>query len=198
MSGKAMVRQRAHIGMFGKVPARGDFISVGLPRSFMDRAELWIREGLSVASQAQDWHSAYISSPIWQFATARGVWDENAWCGIIMPSVDSIGRNFPLLIAVQTDEISMRLLDEIQNLAQMALSTEFDDVETWKKQIITLVDSKDDISERGFLTPPMGGTFRALTPDYNLIAEHRFSRLEADLFVKMINPVDDLLSGKLA
>lgn len=198
MSSIPMVRHRAHIGMFGKIPGRGDFISAGLPRSFMDKAEKWIRQGLSEASQNQNWHDAYLSSPIWQFATARGVWDEQAWCGIIMPSVDSIGRNFPLIIAIQSDEISMNLLDKIQNLAQMTLSTDFGDIEDWKKQILLSVDSADDVAKRGFLTPPMGGTFRALTPDYDLIAEHRFMHLEADLFMKLISPTDDLLSGTLA
>ena len=193
-----MVVRKSHIGVFGKIPKRGDFISAGLPRSFMDKAESWLRAGLSKVSQDPNWHDSYLSSPIWQFAAARGVWDDYAWCGVIMPSVDSIGRCFPLLIATQTDTVSMELLDHIQALAQAALTADFKSVEDWKKDILTTSDSSEAIAEPSFLTPPMGAIFRALTPGYDLTAEHRVMHLEADLFVKMLNPVDDLLSRILA
>ena len=49
------------------------------------------------------WAPIYLSSPIWRFALARGVCGESAWVGLMMPSVDRVGRHFPLTLAACVD-----------------------------------------------------------------------------------------------
>ncbi|QXI45055.1 type VI secretion system-associated protein TagF [Pseudomonas wayambapalatensis] len=46
-----------------------------------------------------EWEQAYRCSPIWHFALAAGVCGEVAWAGVMMPSVDRVGRYFPLTLA---------------------------------------------------------------------------------------------------
>src|SRR5690606_16378250 len=45
------------------------------------------------------WLDIYLTSPIWRFAFSEGVIDERVWAGIVLPSVDRVGRYFPFSIA---------------------------------------------------------------------------------------------------
>jgi type VI secretion system protein ImpM len=88
-------------GFYGKLPTLGDFVSRRLPRQFIDPWDLWLQDGLAV-SRAQlgaGWLDVYLTSPIWRFGLSSGVCGAGAWVGILMPSVDRVGRYFPLTIA---------------------------------------------------------------------------------------------------
>ena len=71
-------------GYFGKVSTLGDFVSRGLP------------DGLVAAWDA--WLQHYLTSPVWRFAIAPGVLGPEGLGGVMMPSVDRVGRYFPLMI----------------------------------------------------------------------------------------------------
>jgi type VI secretion system protein ImpM len=88
-------------GFFGKVTSHGDFVSRRLPPLFLQTWDGWLQSALH-ASRGQlgtAWLGSYLSSPIWRFALAPGVCGANAWAGLLMPSVDRVGRHFPLTIA---------------------------------------------------------------------------------------------------
>ncbi|HVJ51635.1 MAG TPA: type VI secretion system-associated protein TagF [Aliidongia sp.] len=90
-------------GYYGKVPARGDFVSRRLARSIVDPWDDWLQQAIQ-ASQEQlgsAWIDLYLVAPIWRFVLAGGLCGPAPLAGILMPSVDSVGRNFPLLIAVE-------------------------------------------------------------------------------------------------
>jgi type VI secretion system protein ImpM len=88
-------------GFFGKVTSHGDFVARRLPASFRDPWDAWLQEGIQSSQTAlgDRWLATYLSSPIWRFALAPGVCDGNAWAGVLMPSVDRVGRHFPLTLA---------------------------------------------------------------------------------------------------
>lgn len=91
------------VGLFGKLPAYGDFLQRELPAEFVDAWDNWLQRVI-VGSREQlgeQWLPSYLSSPIWRFALAEDVAGGSAWCGILMPSVDRVGRYFPLAIAGQ-------------------------------------------------------------------------------------------------
>jgi type VI secretion system protein ImpM len=46
------------------------------------------------------WREHYCTSPIWRFALSAGSCGPVAYAGILMPSVDRVGRYYPLVIAV--------------------------------------------------------------------------------------------------
>lgn len=89
-------------GWYGKVPYLGDFASRRLPQTFIATWDRWLQQSMS-ASRAQlgtRWLDAYLHSPIWRFVLLPGVIGDEFWAGLIMPSVDKVGRHFPLTIAV--------------------------------------------------------------------------------------------------
>lgn len=86
--------------LFGKLPAKRDFVSRRMPHAFLSVFEPWLHEALAVSREALGprWSECYLSAPIWRF------WFPPALCGAgamgaLMPSVDGIGRYFPLMIA---------------------------------------------------------------------------------------------------
>ncbi len=89
-------------GWYGKIPALGDFASRRLPPAFVDTWDAWLQRSLAAsrADLLEHWHETYLSSPIWRFALLPGACDNSGWAGIMMPSVDKVGRLFPLTIAV--------------------------------------------------------------------------------------------------
>lgn len=91
-------------GYYGKIPAQGDFLRGGLSPDFISPWDAWVqsllvqgREALAVA-----WQDAYFSAPIWRFALPPGACGAHAMVGIMMPSVDRVGRQFPLTLACET------------------------------------------------------------------------------------------------
>ena len=88
-------------GWYGKMAMLGDFASRRLPQEFVDVCDDWLARGVE-ASRAQlgeQWLDVYLTGPIWRFAWAPGVVDAQWWLGLMMPSVDKVGRYFPLVIA---------------------------------------------------------------------------------------------------
>lgn len=96
----------AHIaGWYGKIPALGDFASRRLPPGFISVWDAWLQRGLAAsrASLKDRWLDVYLNGPIWRFALLPGVYGDHGWVGIMMPSVDKVGRHFPLTIALELE-----------------------------------------------------------------------------------------------
>jgi type VI secretion system protein ImpM len=90
-------------GFYGKLPALGDFVTRRLPREgFLDTWDTWLSEGLRQTREAMGdaWLPTYLTSPVWRFAISAGVCGPDPWAGVLMPSVDRVGRYFPLTLAV--------------------------------------------------------------------------------------------------
>lgn len=92
-------------GWYGKIPCLGDFASRRLPAEFIGVWDAWLQR--SVAASRQDlgdaWLDMFLTSPIWRFLLAPGTCGEHAWAGVLVPSVDKVGRYFPLTIALQVE-----------------------------------------------------------------------------------------------
>ena len=93
----------AGVGFFGKVRSHGDFVTRRLPASFTRSWDDWLQTGLQASREAlgPDWLAIYLNSPIWRFVLAPGVCGAQAWAGVLMPSVDRVGRQFPLTVAAR-------------------------------------------------------------------------------------------------
>lgn len=89
-------------GFFGKLPGRGDFIGRHLPKSFLDPWDAWLQQAIaqSHAQLGEMWRDCYCTSPIWRFALGPGLCGSVAYTGILMPSMDRVGRYYPLAITV--------------------------------------------------------------------------------------------------
>lgn len=89
------------VGFYGKLAGRGDFVSRGLLNTFVEPWDAWLASGMR-ASQDElgaAWLDAYLTSPLWRFAIAPGLLGGEAVAGVVMPSIDRVGRYFPLTVA---------------------------------------------------------------------------------------------------
>src|SRR5260370_38744549 len=91
----------AAIGFCGKLPARGDFVTSGLPRRFAEAWHDWLQPALAASRHAlgEDWLAAWLEAPIWRFALSPGACGPDSVLGLGMPGVDRVGRHFPLTFA---------------------------------------------------------------------------------------------------
>jgi type VI secretion system protein ImpM len=88
-------------GVFGKLPARGDFVRDNLPRDFTDAWDAWWSRGLADTQSraADDWVTSWLDAPVWRFALPPGLCGRLGVIGVWMPSVDKAGRYYPLTLA---------------------------------------------------------------------------------------------------
>ncbi len=88
-------------GLFGKLPAFGDFLSRGLAHDFTKAWDGWLQEGILASREAlgEAWLEIYLTSPLWHYALAAGACGPEAMAGVLMPSVDRVGRYFPFTLA---------------------------------------------------------------------------------------------------
>ena len=94
-------------GFYGKLPCQGDFVSRRLPWEFTELWDAWMQRGLLAVREqlGERWLEHYLSTPVWRFRLAPGIAGPQGWVGLWFPSVDRVGRHFPLTVAaaVPTD-----------------------------------------------------------------------------------------------
>ncbi len=87
-------------GWYGKLPATGDFVSRRLPSEFVAAWDGFLGDAIAGSKSllGEAWLEHYLASPIWQFVAFPPLCGPGAWVGLMMPSVDRVGRYFPLTI----------------------------------------------------------------------------------------------------
>jgi len=95
--------QSGETGFFGKIPSQGDFVTRRLPGGFVQVWDAWLQRCSSYGREAlgADWEQLYRDAPIWWFLLAPGTCGDSSWAGLIQPSVDRVGRLFPLTVAAE-------------------------------------------------------------------------------------------------
>lgn len=90
-------------GWHGKLPTLGDFATRRLDPDFVQAWDDWLADGLGQLQRAPAWLDAYLASPSWRFllmpGAVPGPAGRSAWVGVLMPSVDRVGRYYPLTLA---------------------------------------------------------------------------------------------------
>ena len=91
----------ARPGYFGKLPILGDFVSRRLSNGFIGAWDGWLQRCVLTSKErlGETWLTSFLGAPMWRFLLAPGVVSNEAWVGILIPSVDRVGRYFPLTIA---------------------------------------------------------------------------------------------------
>lgn len=92
-------------GWYGKIPSAGDFVQRGLSAPFVGAWDRWMQDLLlqGRAALGDRWDACYCAAPIWRFALAPATCGPRAAAGVMMPSVDRVGRQFPLCLAAESD-----------------------------------------------------------------------------------------------
>lgn len=139
-------------GFHGKLPARGDFLTANLPSSFLDPWDAWLQAGIAASRQqlGEQWLPSYLDSPIWRFVLSPGACGPLPWIGVLMPSVDKVGRYFPLTIAdalpdgasaIGTVTAATTWFERAEALAMRALEDDRLDLEAFGKDVATLAEA---------------------------------------------------------
>lgn len=160
------VRDGPTVGFYGKLPCRGDFLQRRVPREFVDPWDAWLQECLTESRQQlrESWLDAYLVSPVWRFVLAGGVCGASSYAGVLLPSVDVVGRYFPLTIVARWDAslapsmIDCRQeswFDLVQALALEALEAALLDLDDFDRRVAAL-GSRVDPAEQGPACPERG------------------------------------------
>jgi type VI secretion system protein ImpM len=91
--------------LYGKLPARRDFVAVGAPREFLNAWEPWLQSAISSSRHelGKDWQAAFLAAPIWRFWLGSDICGRSV-IGAFMSSLDGIGRYFPLTLFACADD----------------------------------------------------------------------------------------------
>jgi type VI secretion system protein ImpM len=150
------------IGLFGKLPSHGDFLRRRVSDAFVDAWDAWLRECLaeSRASLGERWLDVYLTSPAWRFVCASGASGPAPVIGLMVPSVDRVGRFFPLtLVAELPDDVSLiaaatdsaPFFDSAERLLIETLAAEDIDFERFDERVVKLGDALESVT----LPPPV-------------------------------------------
>src|SRR5450755_701812 len=87
-------------GWYGKLASLGDFAQRRMPAECMAAFDAWLSRVMRDGREelGERWLDVYLTAPVLRFAWAPGVMDAQWWFGLLMPSCDSVGRYFPLVI----------------------------------------------------------------------------------------------------
>jgi len=118
-------------GWYGKIAGLGDFASRRLDPAMTGRLDGWLQEAVAGSRRRSGaaWTEIYLTSPVWRFMLYPGACGAGAWTGLLMPSVDKVGRYFPLVIAAGLPPRPLRtqsyavLEDWLDRVEPVALAT---------------------------------------------------------------------------
>ena len=124
-------------GFFGKLPARGDFVARRLDGEFRTSFDTWLQRSIATSKRQLDtaWLPTYLRSPIWRFVLGPRLCGDAPSLGVMIPSVDRVGRYFPLVVAAQLPgclspgtlfESARDWFDRAEQLILTSLDDEFD------------------------------------------------------------------------
>lgn len=97
------------VGWYGKIPGTGDFVARRVPASFREPWDRWLQDAIEGSKQrlGASWRDQFLSMPAWRFVLGPGVIGPDAWAGLMLPSVDAVGRYFPLTVACALPSASL-------------------------------------------------------------------------------------------
>lgn len=87
------------LSVYGKHPAKGDFVECGIPSGLKPVVEGWLDAVLAETRHAlgEAWDRAWPAAPPLRFWLGEAIWGEPV-CGVLVTSADRVGRRFPLVI----------------------------------------------------------------------------------------------------
>jgi type VI secretion system protein ImpM len=142
------------VGFYGKLPSHGDFLRRRVSDAFVGVWDGWLQECIA-ASRAilgDRWLDVYLTSPAWRFACAAGTCGPAPVVGVMVPSVDRVGRYFHLTLVAQLPaeasvaSAATRLgsfFDAAEQLAVETLAAERIDFDAFDEHVARLVEQLD-------------------------------------------------------
>jgi type VI secretion system protein ImpM len=119
------------VGLYGKLPTHGDFLRRRVADDFVAAWDPWLQECLADSRRVlgEKWLSIYLTSPVWRFALGPHVCGAAPAAGLLVPSVDRVGRCFPFALVWQppvelsTLEVAVRFQRGFERAERLLLDT---------------------------------------------------------------------------
>ena len=94
------------VGLYGKLPSHGDFLRRRIADEIVTRWDGWLQSAIAASRRilGERWLEIYLTSPAWRFSCEAEVCGPSPMAGVIVPSVDRVGRYFPLTLMWQIPE----------------------------------------------------------------------------------------------
>ena len=91
------------VGFYGKLPSHGDFLRRRASDGFLAAWDPWLQQCLAASRErlGDRWLDVYLTSPAWRFVAAPGACGGPGLLGVMVPSVDRVGRYFPLTLVAE-------------------------------------------------------------------------------------------------
>ena len=148
------------VGFYGKLPSHGDFLRRRVSDAFVTVWDEWLQRSLAASKSALGarWLDVYLTSPAWRFACAAGVVGQRSVIGLMVPSVDRVGRYFHLTVVAELpDDTSIvsaaaaasPFLDSAERLVVDTLAAEIIDFDSFDRCVIELSPDLESV-----LVPP--------------------------------------------
>jgi type VI secretion system ImpM family protein len=98
------------IGLYGKLPAVGDFVGRGFSHELREGLDRLLQSALMAALQdGANAHELFAQAPPFMLSVRPGVLCASGFVGGIVPSQDRVGRVFPLCVGLETPAHTARL-----------------------------------------------------------------------------------------
>lgn len=146
------------VGLYGKLPSHGDFLRRRTSDAFVSVWDGWLQDSMAASRAAlgDRWLDVYLTSPAWRFCGEAGICGPSPVLGLMVPSVDRVGRYFPLTIVAELPPdvglpgitASAVFFEKAERLAIETLEAEYVDFESFDQRVFHLAD------DLAFLTAP--------------------------------------------
>jgi type VI secretion system protein ImpM len=138
------------VGLYGKLPSHGDFLRRRTSDAFVSSWDAWLQDCMAAsrASLGDRWLDVYLTSPAWRFSGEAGVCGPAPVIGLMVPSVDRVGRYFPLTIVAELPAdanvfgvtAATPFFESAERLAIETLESEYVDFEAFDQRVVRLAD----------------------------------------------------------
>jgi type VI secretion system protein ImpM len=137
------------VGFFGKLPSHGDFLRRRVSEGFVDGWDGWLRACLAESRSAlgAEWLDIYLTSPAWRFVCGAGACGSTPVIGLLAPSVDRVGRYFPITLVAELPQesslvsvaaLSGRFFEAAERLIIETLAAEHVDFDRFDAGVVAL------------------------------------------------------------
>ncbi|MFA5983586.1 MAG: type VI secretion system-associated protein TagF [Methylococcaceae bacterium] len=142
---------QAHIGYFGKIPSRGDFIKAAENTALMALLDQWLTQAMGLLAENPRWKFLYDDSKAINFAFV-GPRKSHAVIGHIIASSDLAGRRFPFLTAS-----SMAVAEPVKlvSYSPMAFAKFWDYLSFQSNHIVTVNEAMEPLQNLSSVRVPL-------------------------------------------
>jgi type VI secretion system protein ImpM len=148
-----LITRGAHVevGLYGKLPSHGDFLRRRASDVFVSVWDAWLQDCMAASRSAlgDRWLDVYLTSPAWRFTGGAGTCGAAPVIGLMVPSVDRVGRYFPLTIVAELPAHASPIaavtgaasfFERAERLMIETLEADYVDFESFDQHVVHLAD----------------------------------------------------------